>query len=170
MCAAAADSVLPAATAHMLQALSGTWEVVGRGSRVSQAGIPGGTAIVQHVRECRAGDSPTCWGLHRRDASQYRHSQFRMVHSRGAVCVHTSCQKPACGAYLSLATCPLAQKQSLPTRYHTQPMKGLPDPHQPEIFSTLGKGLQVRMNSPLKGCAARISATFFRHSSEGQIL
>ncbi len=62
---------------------------------MSQAGTSAGTAKVQHSRECRAGGSPTCWGLHRRDASQYRHSQFRMVHSRGAVCAHTSCQQGA---------------------------------------------------------------------------
>ena len=85
---------------------------------MSQAGISAGTAKVQHIRECRAGGSSTCWGLHRRDASQYRHSQFRMVHSRGAVCAHTSCQQPARGAYLFFATCPLAQTHSLPIRYH----------------------------------------------------
>ena len=37
----------------------------------------------------QTGGSPTCRGLHRRDASQYRYSQPRMVHSRGVVCAHT---------------------------------------------------------------------------------
>ena len=49
--------------------------------------------------ESQTGGSPTCRGLHRRDASQYRYSQPRMVHSRGVVCAHTGHLKMAqCGA------------------------------------------------------------------------
>lgn len=63
--------------------------------------------------ESQTGGSPTCQGLHRRDASQYRYSQPRMVHSRGVVCAHTGHLKMAqCGtsylAHILTARAPIA--------------------------------------------------------------
>lgn len=68
-----------------------------------------GLPICSSTGIARQGSSPTCRELHRREASQYRYFQPRMVHSRGVVCAHRSCQDGTISIECipALASCPL---------------------------------------------------------------